>query len=313
MKIFDSDDSRYMLKSALLITLVPLLMLGLIYFSLWLLMAVNFSYFKSVGLMIAGPAEEQTFIFYVLKSQIDYFPYLGLFFIGVFFLGLLQSYLVLRPFNEIQTMCEKMLRGETPRTPLGGLNSRNLIIKLGHYLTAYVSAKKSGKTIDFPNTLSTIKGPAMDWVFGFQFLCMMIFLTVITVSAINLFTTQLYSDLAEVALAFLNKPPKGIDTFIRSQSEIIDLIILVPSLGACVLYAFIARILISKVEGVTYAYIRDVRDLTQGQVTRRLKPRFGDPGKGAAAAVNGILDDLYPRPKKEEVESVDSGAQLSPA
>lgn len=311
MKIFDSQDSRYMIKAALLITGVPALMLGVIVYSLWLLLAINHSYFKSAGLVIIEPSQE-TFLFYILKSQIDYLPYLGLFFIGVFFLGLLMAYFVLRPFNEIQVMCQEILEGKVHQDKLEGLNSQKMIIRLGHFLCDFVIAKKSGKSIPVPEVLEKVKGPTMDWVFYFQFLCMMIILTVITVTSINFFTTILFENVTQVALEFFKKPPKGMDTFILSQAEVINLIILVPSLISCILYAFIARVLIHKVEGVTFAYIRDVRDVAHGQIVRRIRPRADDPGKNAAESINLVLDSLYPQPKKQEIEETDSLPYPSP-
>ncbi len=311
MKIFESHDSRYMIKSAFLITFVPLLMLALICYSLWLLMAINYSYFKAAGLEIAEPAQE-TFLLYILKSQIDYWPYLGLFFVVVFFLGLFMAYLVLRPFNQIQKMCQDILEGKAHKESLEGLNSQKMMIKLGHFLVDFVAARKSGKSIPVPDSLEKVNGPTMDWVFYFQFLCLMVILTVVTVTSINFFTAQLFEDITQVALGFFRKPPKGIETFLLSQSEIINLIILVPSLISCILYAFIARVLITKVEGVTYAYIRDVREVAHGQIVRRLRPRADDPGKNAAESINLVLDDLYPQPKKVEEEVIDSLPHPSP-
>jgi hypothetical protein len=311
MKIFESHDSRYMVKSALLITSVPLLMLGIILYSLWLLMAINHSYFRSAGLELVEPAQE-TFLLYVFKTQIDYLPYLGLFFIGVFFLGMMMAYMVLRPFNQVEEMCQEAIKGNFKDHKFQGLNNQKLIVRLGNFLCDYVRAKKAGNRISMPESLDKVKGPMMDWVFYFQFLCLMIFLTVITVTSINFFTLQLHEDTIGVALGFLQKQPKGLESFLTSQGEIIELIILVPSLISCVLYALIARLLITKVEGVTYAYVRDVRDVVNGQLSRRLRPRADDPGRNTADSINQLLEHLHPQPKAREVEEVDSLPHPSP-
>jgi len=300
-----------MIKSALLITFVPMLMLTIIFYSLWILMALNYSYYKSQGLIIVEPSQE-TFLLYVFKSQIDYLPYIGLFFIGVFFLGMTMAYLVLRPFNQLQSMCRDMTNHEIKHNNLEGLNSQKLIIRLGYFLSDFVSAKRAGKRVVLPDFLEQVKGPTMDWVFYFQFLCFMIIFTVITVTSINYFTYLLYEDLTQVALSFFNKVPKGVDTFLTTQSEIIDLIILVPSLICCIAYALIARFLIMNVEGITYAFIRDVRDIVNGNIAKRIRPRTYDPGINAAESLNELFDQLYPQTKKLENEIKDSIPYPSP-
>jgi len=264
-------------------------------------MALNYSYYKSQGLIIIEPSQE-TFLLYIFKSQIDYLPYIGLFFIGVFFLGMFMAFLVLRPFNELQLMCKSMTTHEIKHSNLEGLNSQKLIIRLGYFLSDFISARREGKKVAMPDSLDQVKGPTMDWVFYFQFLCFMIIFTVISVTSINYFTYLLYEDLTQVALSFFNKVPKGIDTFLLTQTEIIDLIILVPSLICCISYALIARFLIMNVEGVTYAFIRDVRDVVNGNTSRRIRPRTYDPGMNAAESLNEVFDQLYPQPKNADYE-----------
>jgi hypothetical protein len=56
-------------------------------------------------------------------------------------------------------------------------------------------------------------------------------------------------------------------------------------------------VIIGRVQGVTFGYVRDVCEVINGNVMRRLTPRQKDPGRQAAIAVNGILDELHPRRK----------------
>jgi hypothetical protein len=280
-------------------------MIGIIAYSIWLQMSMNHSYFISLGLDIPEPSREN-FLDYIFNPQLDYLFYVGPFLIGVFFIGLFMGHMVLRPFNQVEKMCQNVLGGVDKNYKYEGLNSQKLLIILGHFISDFVKGKKQGKTVSVPSSLEKVNGPVMDWVFYFQFLCMMIILTVITVTAISVFTAQLHQDVIQVALTFFKKPPKGIDVFLLSQNEIIDLIILVPSLISCVLYALIARLMINKVEGVTYAYIRDVKDVARGDTQRRIRPRADDPGRNAALAINSVLDELYPRPREEVKQEIDS-------
>jgi hypothetical protein len=305
MKIFSSQESRYIIKSALLITLVPALMLGVVVYSIWLVVVLNHSYFKSIGLQL-DEASLETFFMFTIRSQVDYLPLIGLFFVGVFFLGMFMAHLVLRPFKEVERTCEHILDGTYKESKYQGLNSKKLLIQLGSYLNAYYLARKGGKSAKMPETLMNVKGPTTDLVFYFQFFCLFFALTMVTVTSIYVFTHQLHED--TIALAFgLNKLPKGSSVFLNYQSDIIHVIILVPCLISCILFGLISRLMISKVEGVTYAYIRDVREVTSGNTNRRLSPRADDPGRETADAINRLLDNIHPQVKVAE-EVVVSGA-----
>ena len=297
--LFTSQDSKFSLRTAFLILVVPLLMLGMVFYSLWLLLTMNHSYFISNGFPLSDQSK-QDFLDYLLQSQLDYFPYVGLFFIGVFFIGLFIAYVILRPFNQLSEMCHEIKEAHGKRIKIVGLDKQKLLVKLGHFLCEYSDSRRQNRNLQVPEELSRVKAPMMDLVFYFQFICIMLILSAITVTSIYIFTHQLHEDIVQTAVTML-KVPKGATLFMTSQSEVIDLIVLVPSIVSCVLYAMIARATISRIEGVTYAYVRDVCDVVNGNTRRRIKPRQDDPGQDTALAVNEILDLLHPLPVTQSI------------
>jgi hypothetical protein len=291
--LFQSQDTKFTLKTALLITLVPALMLGLIVYSVWLLLSMNHSYFLANGFPLDSLTLED-FMSYLLESQLDYLPYLGLFFISVFFIGMFLAYLILRPFYQLMEMCQEIKNAKGERIKIIGLGNRKLLIKVGNFLCQYADAQKNKKEIDVPAELKKVDGPAMDFVFYFQFFCIMSILTAITVTSIYVFTHQLHDSIIQAAFNIL-KAPKGMALFLSSQERVFELIVLVPSLISVVMYGFIARLIISRIQGVTYAYVRDICEVASGNTARRLTPREEDPGRQAAQAVNEVLDMYHPR------------------
>jgi hypothetical protein len=290
--LFESQDSIYSLKTALLITLVPVLLLGTIIYSVWLLLALNHSYFIANGFPIDDDSR-QNFLMYLLQSQSEYLPHIGMFFVSVFFLGVFLSYIVLRPFNQLKTICEGVVSQNAVGVKVEGLDGQKLLIKLGNFLADYAVYRKEGKLLSIPREFDKVKGPALDWVFYFQFFCLIAILMAVTVTTIHIFTHQLHDSIVQTAVTML-KAPKGAEIFLSSQEDVINLITLVPSVLGCVLYGIIGRKIISKIEGVTYAYVRDVREMANGNYSRRLHPRSDDPGKHAAEAVNELLDNIHP-------------------
>lgn len=298
-QLFQSQDSRYTLKTALLVTMVPVLMLGIIIYSVWLLVVFNHSYFISNGFTALEKSRED-FMLYIMQSQIDYLPYVGLFFVVVFFLGVFLAYIVLRPFNQIMYMCDGLLTFSDTPVRVDGLNRQKIIIKLGQFLYDYHNAKKENKgSASLPKDLEDIKGPALDKVFYFQFVCIILILTAITVYSVSIFTGQLYDSIVETAVIML-KAPKGMALFMSSQKDIIELIVYVPCVISCILYALIGHLIIARIQGVTFAYVRDIKDVARGNISRRVFARVDDPGRQAADAINKVLDYLHPETVKHE-------------
>lgn len=309
--LFKSQDSKFAIRTAVMVMVVPVIMLGIVFYSFWLLISFNFSYFLANGI----PLDEESrdvFVDYLLTSQIDYLPYLGLFFIGVFFLGLFLSYVILRPFNELSLMCQELIASKDQKIRIVGLEKRKHLIKLGNFLCKYYDSFKSGMPCPVPEELSGTKKPAMDYVFYFQFFCIIFILMTVGTISLYFFATQLHESIVQTAIEVL-KAPKGLSKFLISQKHIYEMIVVVPSILGTTLYLIFARLIIARVQGVTFGYIRDVSEVVNGNVLRRLSPRQEDPGRQAAMAVNEVLDILHPRRKAILKEEMTTGTGLAPS
>lgn len=296
MTLFTSKDSRHSLKTAFLITIVPVLMLLMAIYSIWMIMVMNHSFFVANGFPL-GDESLSDFFDYVLQSQIEYIPFLGFFIIIVFFVGILVSHIILRPFHQLTKMCQDLKEGHEIKTKISGLEKQKLLIKLGYFLSDIAKAKTHHKSIEVPDDLRKVKGPIMDKVFYFQFLCVMFIISVITITSLYIFTYQLFDSVVVSGISILKSSSsaagiKGMSYFFDSQKSLIDYIIIIPSVISIILYLIIARLLITNIQGVTYAYVRDICDAASGQSSKRIRPREDDPGKEAADAVNLVLDQI---------------------
>jgi hypothetical protein len=291
--LFTTQDSKFTLKTALLVTSVPVLMIAMVVYSIWLLLSMNYSYFRASGFPLDNNSLND-FINYVAQSQLEYLPFVGLFIVAVFFIGIFLSYIILRPFAQLSEMCEEIKNARGEKIKIIGLSKKKVLIKIGDFLCKYAESCKNNTKIEIPDEIQKIKGPMMDVVYYFQFFCIMLILNLVTIGSIYVFTEQLQNAIVETAVATLNAP-KGMSVFLSSQKEVFDLIILVPSVVSCLIYVLLSRLIINKVQGVTYAYVRDICDVARGNTKRRLIPRMDDPGRETAMAVNSTLDMLHPR------------------
>jgi hypothetical protein len=308
--LFTTQDSKFTIKTALLVTSVPVLMIAMVVYSIWLLLSMNYSYFRASGFPLDNNSLND-FINYVVQSQIEYLPLVGLFIVAVFFIGMFLSYIILRPFAQLSEMCEEIKNAKGEKIKIIGLSKKKVLIKIGDFLCKYAEACKNNTKIEIPDEIQKIKGPVMDVVYYFQFFCIILILNLVTIGSIYIFTEQLQNAIVETAVSTLNAP-KGMSVFLSSQNEVFDLIILVPSVVSCLIYVLLSRLIINKVQGVTYAYVRDICDVARGNTKRRLMPRMDDPGRETAMAVNATLDMLHPR-RHDRVESAHSQEVEVPA
>lgn len=303
--LFQSEDSKYFIKTATKITAVPMITLGLIYYSLWLYLEMNYSFFLANGL--AGHEfMKEAFLDNILASRVEDLPFIGLFFVGVFFLGLFLAHLVLRPFNQVAQMCHSLLVGEVPNTDVQGISGRKLVVRSATALLSFLisSNTKNNEIVEFdmPQDIKKIAKPKVDGVFYFQYGTFVIILSAMTGLACHFFTHHLHEAIIDSATIYL-KSNRSVATFLTSQIETIEMVAWISSTLSFIMYASIAKSLIATVEGTSYAYLRDIKDIVYGDYSKRLSTRINDPGRQAALEINQLMDKFYPQSKAVDHEN----------
>ncbi len=302
--LFQSQDSKYFLKTALKVGMVPVLTTMLMVYSLWIYLEMNYSFFLANGFS-AGDAMKEAFWDHLLSSQVEFAPWVAGFYVGVFFLGLFLSHLVLRPFTRVAKMCQDVLNGEAPNLKVDPMTKRKLVIRAGLLMMDYIANQESDEDAEFevPEDLDKIKKPRPDGVFYLQYGAFMFILSALTAIATFMAFSHLHEDIVATAMTML-KANKTIGTFLTSQQELMDMMSFVCIGFSTLMYALISRGLISEVEGVSYGYLRDIRDIVSGDHSKRLRPRFNDPGKEAAFNINQLMDQLFAAEKAETQNNV---------
>ncbi|MBY0518164.1 MAG: hypothetical protein K2P81_14745 [Bacteriovoracaceae bacterium] len=303
--LFQSQDSKYFLKTAFKIGMVPLLSSVLITYSLWIYMEMNYSFFLANGFG-SGADMKEAFWDHLMMSQMDFIPWLGAFYVGVFFVGLFLAHLVLRPFSKVQKMCNDVLNGEAPELSTDPMTARKLVIRSAVLFMEYIASQETDTETDFeiPKDLEKIRKPRADGVFYLQYVSFMFILSAITGLAVYMAVMHLHESIVETAMTLL-KSNKSIGTFLTSQQESIEAIAWVCTGFSTLLYALLAKGIISEVEGVSYGYLRDIRDIVSGDHIKRLRPRFNDPGKDAALAINQLMNNLFPQSESKPTNVVE--------
>ena len=292
--LLQSQDARYFLKTAIKIAIVPVVTTGLIIYSLLIYLGMNYSFFLANG-YAEGPDMKEAFWDHFAVSLLELVPWTLAIYAGIFALGLMLAYLVLRPFFQVAQMCEDVLNGETPNTKLDPISAQKLVLRSAVFFMEYLDEREkhqSKSSFAIPSEIQKISAPRPDGVFYLQYALLITLVTGISGFAIYVGISHIHEQIVEAAMAVL-KANKTIGTFLLSQRDSVENIGWACTAFTTLLYIVISRSIIREVEGVSYGYLRDIREVLGGNHAKRLTPRFNDPGKDAAFAINQVMNLLF--------------------
>ena len=291
---FQSQDSKYFIFTAAKITIVPLISFGVIFYSLWTIMEMNFNFFAANG-FLTGEGNKETFYDAVLLNITDYFLYFGAIISGIYLVGLVISYFALSAFSHIENFIEELEDDFTLTFNVKGFNQSKLINQSSRiffkYLELYAKKKKAPK-FKLPKNLQNLKSPPMDKVFFFQYLAIVGIICLVTSFSLYSFTHELYQ---EIVAAGINLLPGNtvVANFLLAQESILFNVYSIAIATNILLYLGISKNIIKAVDGVSYGFTRDLLQVINGNHSLRLRPRANDPGKELAASINSLLDEVF--------------------
>lgn len=308
--LYSSQDSKYFLKTAMKITLVPIISFGVIFYSLWNILDLNYSFFLANG--FAGGAEfKEAFFDQILLNISDYAIYFGIIIAGIFMGGLFVSHLALRSFEEIENFTYDSMDDPDLEFEVGKMNSKKVINKSAKIFFEYLSAIRNGestKTVEIPSTLLKMKSPKTDWVFISQYLSVVTIICLITNIVFYTFTNELYQEIVASGLTLL-EGNQVVAKFMQAQQSVLFNIYATAMVLNVVMYVSISKSIIKSIDGVSYAFTRDFLQIIQGNHQKRIFPRFNDPGKNAASSINEYLGLIFDGQGNEDYVEIEESTQ----
>lgn len=289
--LFKSQDSKYFLFTAFKLTAVPTAAFTFVFYSLWSVLEMNYNFFVANG-FARGELFKEAFVDKVLLNITEYFWYFGFTVAGVFMFGLGVAYFALRPFKEIEYFAIESLEEDDLEFELDQIKSKKIIYQAAKVLFDYLYIVRNqikGEKIHIPKTLSKMKKPSTDKVFILQYTLLMTIVCLSTSVLLFTFTNDIYEEIVRAGLTLLNGS-KTVATFMQLQQGTINSIYVLAMTVNTTLYIFLARNLIKSVDGVSYAFARDIIQIVKGASEKRIFPRFNDPGKAAAHSINDYLN-----------------------
>lgn len=293
--LFKSQDSKYFIKTAFKITFVPIISFAIIFYSLWNILEMNYSFFVANG-FIGGDEFKEALFDKILLNINEYFIYFGIIITGVFIAGLVVSHLALRPFEEIEEFCFELEEEPDLEFDFNQINAKKIIYQGAAAFFEYLRLIRNGEKVKgtdlLPDSIVKMKKPKTDMVFLAQYASIVTVIVLVTNIVFYTFTNELYEEIVAAGISLL-KGNQVIAKFMQSQKDVLFNIYTVAMGLNVVLYLGLSKNIIKAVDGVSYAFCRDFIQVLQGNHRKRIFPRFTDPGKEAANACNSYLDAVF--------------------
>jgi len=307
--LYSSQDSKYFISTATKLTLVPTISFGIVFYSLWTIMEMNFNFFVANG-FASGDLFKEAFYDQIFGDISEFIPILMSIIAGVFMVGLFVSWLVLRSFDHIEKFTYDSFDQEDMDFSVDGLNKNKVINQVSRIFFKYLQiCKVENKRPRFrlSKKLQNLNSPPVDRVFFLQYGLIVFALCVITSGTLFAFTNEIYQQIVNGGIEVLPSD-KNITAFLGSQKDILFNIYFIAISINVAMYILISKNIIKNVDGVSFGFSRDMLRVINGEHSARLRPRFADPGKGLANIINEYLDEIFHEEEYETEHETDQEA-----
>lgn len=271
--VFHSDESRFILLTALKVVGVFLVLSLLMAYLMWIVLSINNVFFEAHGFFVQQEFR-QAYFDYILTVPFAYLGYYFAFIICLFFIGSYLGILLLRPFQLIGEYCQKKMQGENIVYNPDIFSEYKLLTRFSEYFFEYLNQCEKEKRFligTIPPLFQKIKKPIFEKVFFFHFMLFILFIVIISSIVITVTTYEIQNSIIELAMDTI-KPSsnKGIIYFLRNQEYIFDSFIWVINSAIIITYTALGFHLYGQVSGAIFAFFATMRSIMKGKHNTRI-------------------------------------------
>ena len=305
LKLFKSDDSKFILGTALKVALIYLVSAFLVFYLIWLVLSMNNVFFEANG-YLDFDGMESVFFDFVGARITQNFSYVVIFFILLFFAGVYLAKILLRPFKIIGDFCERAYENSNEIYNPDIFSDYKLLTRFSEFFFLYIKEARQNKELKknvIPPSFTKVHGPSFDRVFFFHFI---LFISMIAISSsifITFITSEIYNSMVELAVTTIPKSGKEVAYFLENQEFIFESIQYAAIFVLVCAYLTVAFHLYGKVSGAVFGFFSTMRSFMKGNHKARIH-LVGYPHiRPYSRAFNKYLDQVCREIEKEN-ESV---------
>lgn len=270
--VFKTAESRFILFTGLKFGGISLLALIIIGYQLYNNARLNFYFFRANGYSAITDLQEAYFD-YVLSNFAETLPFICIFIVVVFFLGLYVATLVLRPFKNIGTYSTTVLENPDQPYVVDQFTGHRLVTRFSELFFDYLRTCRKNNNIEertIPPQYMGIHGPVFDGAFLFHFSFFIIIMTILSVVMIMHVASDIHQNTIQLAIKILKADPKVMAYFFNAQSLVLDELWILTGVLVCALNLLLAFHLYNAVSGAAFGIFATMRSFIKGNHSARV-------------------------------------------
>ncbi len=293
-KIFQTDESRFLLGTAFKIWGISMLVELVVGYILFVNVRMNFFFFRAHGYTGIDTIGEAYF-HHVMGDLIEALPYLLLFHIVIFFMGLYIGHLILRPFKQIGDYCTKAIENPDIAYRPEEFSAYKLLVRFSELFFVHTreARQKNKLTVrDIPPQYMGVHKPVFDGSFLFHFSFFLIIIVIVSIVVIMNFASDVHENMTQLAIRMIKADPKMMTAFFQEQGFLVDEMWFLTAILVIVLHLVMGIHLYSQVSGAAFGIFATMRSFMKGNWQNRVHLVGYSYLRDSTRALNKYLDWL---------------------
>jgi hypothetical protein len=278
LHLFSSEYSKFQLTNGLTFVAIYLFVLTVIIYNLYVIVDFNSAYVfalsRGKGLSGFDEAFRDAFFDYMVGNSIYFVaPILGVL-VGLFFLGVYISNVLVRPFRFVSLHCESVLKNPHAEFEPDWLSGYRLFTRFAELFFSQFGLKKiangAPNDIYLPKYYARIHRPVTDWIFVTHFSLVTIIMTFISCFSIIRLNDALYEAILNFTISYANISASGTVELLQYQNKLLYSMYMPVLVISVIMNFFLAFFMYSKVSGAAFGVFSTMRSFLKGNHSARI-------------------------------------------
>jgi hypothetical protein len=270
LKLFKSEDSRFILNVGLKVSLISFIITVFVYWFLYQVMRLNYAFFRAHG--FPQFSDYSPFFDFVISEALENFPIMIGFHIFLFFAGCYMGWLILRPFKHLGDYSEAVLDNSNAIYRVDEFSTYKLLTRFSEFFFEYLrEARKRGEIVSnsIPPQFSKIHRPVPDRIFMLHFGILLVFVSICSAVFIIENSSSIFMSMVELATKTLSNQ-KIVSRYFTEQLYILSDIVWLTISMIAVGYVLLGFHLYAKVSGPAFGIFSTMRSFMKGNYSSRV-------------------------------------------
>jgi hypothetical protein len=244
---------------------------------------------------IESTAFSESFFDYLMGDNVATLIPLGLVLIGLFFVGIYVSNLLVRPLRQVASFCDESVKDVKKEYEPDYINIYRYFSGFCEFFFVSLSLPKREETkkgVHIARYYHKINGPMNDWLFIVYFTLLMILVSGISCYTVVVFNDSLYQSLIKFVIDYAQIDSSMSLQLLQYQSKLLYSLYLPVMVLSIILNFILATYMYSKVSGASYSVFSTMRAFIKGNHGVRVSLSGFNVVKSYTRAINKYLDHV---------------------